>query len=163
MRQYHRRAKHKTERCCQFPPQSHHSSPVISDRSLADGFRLLAWFKFDFGGVCALTKRIRNWTGAPRSPQRTPDFLWSLMVLAHFMRLSLKKAAHAGVGGAPCRRSEYLSRIRRAKPTKAFNRSARKSVRNISFSAQVRFGEPGAPVQFLLGPAGAQTPARIIC
>jgi hypothetical protein len=28
--------------------------------------------------------------------------------LAHFMRLSLMKAAHAGVGGAPCRKSGYV-------------------------------------------------------
>jgi hypothetical protein len=48
--------------------------------------------------------------GAPRSPQRTPDFLWSLLALAHFMRLSLNKAAHAGVGGAPCRKPGYVGR-----------------------------------------------------
>jgi hypothetical protein len=30
-----------------------------------------------------------------------PDFLLNLMALANFMRLSLMKAAHAGVGGAP--------------------------------------------------------------
>jgi hypothetical protein len=52
----------------------------------------------------------RESTGAPRSPTRTPDFLSSLLVLAHFMRLSLMKAAHAGVGGAPCRKSGYVGR-----------------------------------------------------
>jgi hypothetical protein len=52
----------------------------------------------------------RNWTGAPRSPQRTPDFLWTLLALAHFMRLSVMKAAHAGVGGASCRKSGYVGR-----------------------------------------------------
>src|ERR1700691_4114618 len=62
------------------------------------------------GGVCALAKPNRNWTGAPRSPQRTPDFLSSLLALAHFMRLSLLKAAHADVGGAPCRKSGYVGR-----------------------------------------------------
>jgi hypothetical protein len=36
--------------------------------------------------------------GAPGSPKRTPDFLWNLPALANFMRLSLMKAAHAGVG-----------------------------------------------------------------
>jgi hypothetical protein len=30
-----------------------------------------------------------------------PDFLSNVMALANFMRLSLMKAAHAGVGGAP--------------------------------------------------------------
>jgi hypothetical protein len=36
--------------------------------------------------------------------------------LANFMRLSLMKAAHAGVGGAPRRKSGYLGRKRWAKP-----------------------------------------------
>jgi hypothetical protein len=49
-------------------------------------------------------------TGAPRSPQRTPDFLPSFLALAHFMRLSFMKAAHAGAGGAPCRKSGYVGR-----------------------------------------------------
>jgi hypothetical protein len=35
------------------------------------------------------------------------------MALASFMRLSLMKAAHAGVGGAPCRKSGYVGRKRR--------------------------------------------------
>jgi hypothetical protein len=61
-------------------------------------------------GVSFLINPSRNWTGAPRSPQRTPDFLSSMVALAHFMRLSLKKAAHAGVGGAPCRKSGYVGR-----------------------------------------------------
>jgi hypothetical protein len=30
-----------------------------------------------------------------RVPHVPPDFLWSLVALAHFMRLSLLKAAHA--------------------------------------------------------------------
>jgi hypothetical protein len=38
---------------------------------------------------------------SPGSPKRTPDFLWSLLALASFMRLSLMKAAHADVGHAP--------------------------------------------------------------
>jgi hypothetical protein len=38
-------------------------------------------------------------TGAPRSHQRIPDFLSNFLALANFMRLSLKKAAHADVGG----------------------------------------------------------------
>ncbi len=58
----------------------------------------------------------RDQTGAPRSPQRTPDFLSSLLALANFMRLSLMKAAHAGVGGAPCRKFGYVGRKRWAKP-----------------------------------------------
>jgi hypothetical protein len=52
---------------------------------------------------------------------RTPDFLWSFMALASFMRLSLKKAAHADVGGAPCRKSGYVGRKRWGEaPTIAF-------------------------------------------
>ena len=46
------------------------------------------------------------------SPQRTPDFLSSFLALANFMRLSLMKAVHAGVGGAPCRKSGYMGRKR---------------------------------------------------
>jgi hypothetical protein len=62
-----------------------------------------------------------NRTGAPRSPERTPDFLSSVLALAHFMRLSLMKAAHAGVGGAPCRKSGYVGRKRRGEaPPNAF-------------------------------------------
>jgi hypothetical protein len=57
-----------------------------------------------------------NRTGAPRSQQRTPDFLWSLLVLVNFMRLSLMKAAHVAVGGAPCRKSGYVGRKRWAQP-----------------------------------------------
>jgi hypothetical protein len=38
------------------------------------------------------------------------DFLLSLLALAHFMRLSLMKAARAGVGGAPSRKSGYVGR-----------------------------------------------------
>jgi hypothetical protein len=30
----------------------------------------------------------------------TPDFLWKLVALAHFMRLSLRKGAHAAASGA---------------------------------------------------------------
>jgi hypothetical protein len=41
------------------------------------------------------------WTGSPCSP----DFLSSSLALTNFMRLSLMKAAHASVGGAPCRKS----------------------------------------------------------
>ena len=62
------------------------------------------------------TKVGGNRTGAPRSPERTPDFLSSLLALANFMRLSLMKAAHAGVGGAPCRKSGYVGRKRWAQP-----------------------------------------------
>jgi hypothetical protein len=44
---------------------------------------------------------LQVWTGAPRSPQRTPDFLSSLVALTNLMRLSLMKAAHAAVGWRP--------------------------------------------------------------
>ena len=43
--------------------------------------------------------------GAKRQPSPDPDFLWSLLALAHFMRLSLTKAAHAVVSSAACRKS----------------------------------------------------------
>ena len=29
-----------------------------------------------------------------------PDFLWNLVALAHFLRPSLRKGAHAGISGA---------------------------------------------------------------
>jgi hypothetical protein len=35
-----------------------------------------------------------------------------MLALATFMRLSLMKAAHVGVGGAPCRKSGYMGRKR---------------------------------------------------
>ncbi len=62
-----------------------------------------------------------------RSWGLTPDFLCSLVAPAHLMRLSLMKAAYDG----PVQCS--VQEIRDAP----------------SFSAQVRFGEPGAPVLFL--------------
>jgi hypothetical protein len=42
------------------------------------------------------------------------------MALANFLRLSLRKAAHAGVGGAPCRKSGYVGRKRWAQPNDRF-------------------------------------------
>ena len=57
----------------------------------------------------------------------TPDFLRSLVAPAHFMRLSLKESRIRG--RVQCSVQEI-----RAAP---------------SFSAQVRRGEPGAPVLFL--------------
>src|ERR1700691_270260 len=59
------------------------------------------------------------------------DFLWSLVALVHLMRLSLLKAAHANLFSAACRKSG-----------------------SPSFSTHVRWGERGAPVQFLWGSAG---------
>jgi HlyD family secretion protein len=50
--------------------------------------------------LCLKTKS-EPWTGAPRSPRRTPDFLSRFMALANFMRLSLTKAAHADASGSP--------------------------------------------------------------
>jgi hypothetical protein len=60
-----------------------------------------------------------------RNGGASPDFLLTLMSLTNFMRLSLMKAAHAGVGDAS------WQEIRVAP----------------SFSAHVRWGERGAPVQ----------------
>jgi hypothetical protein len=62
--------------------------------------------------ISSLNRGLWFWTGAPCSPKRTPDFLSSLLALANFMRLSLMKAAHAAVGGAPCRKSGYMGRKR---------------------------------------------------
>jgi hypothetical protein len=41
-----------------------------------------------------------------------PDFLSSSLALTKFIRLSLMKAAHASVGGAPCRKSGTMGRKR---------------------------------------------------
>ena len=60
------------------------------------------------------------------APSVHPDFLSSFLALTNFMRLSLMKAAHASVGGAPCRKSGAVGRKRRAKP---HNRSWPKSER----------------------------------
>ena len=43
-------------------------------------------------------------------PSVHPDFLSSSLALTNFMRLSLMKAAHAPVGGAPCRKSGPMGR-----------------------------------------------------
>jgi len=105
--------------------------------------------------TAALGEPDKNWTGAPRSPQRTwaendvfrllllvqrlfarryrksycglpPDFLLSLLALSSLMRLSLLKAAHVDVG--ECHVAGNPGRL--------------------SFSAQVRWGERGAPALF---------------
>jgi hypothetical protein len=104
-----------------------------------------------------------------------PDFLWTLVVLTSLMRLSSLKAAHAVMDGATYRKSgsasgrivavDCLLRI----PTcfdglnvhsthaKSFGGGLRPS-----FSALVRWGEPGAPVQFLLGSVRVQTPPQLL-
>jgi hypothetical protein len=53
-------------------------------------------------------------------PSVHPDFLSSSLALTNFMRLSLMKAAHASVGGAPCRKSGNAGRKRWAKPFDRF-------------------------------------------
>jgi hypothetical protein len=99
--------------------------------------------------------------GCPRfAPAYPPDFLLCLVALANFMRLSLMKAAHAALGGAPCRKSGNLGRKRCFSNaftpcTRALARSnavcsqSRDDRRGCapSFSAHVRLGEHGAPVQ----------------
>src|ERR1700723_3911928 len=72
--------------------------------------------------------RLRESTGAPRSPKRTPDFLSSLLALANFTRLSLMKAAHAGLGGRPVQEI----RIRGPKTMGAAQRSLSLDYRQIS-------------------------------
>jgi hypothetical protein len=55
----------------------------------------------------------RFWTGALNvRPGVHPDFLSSSLALTKFMRLSLIKAAHASIGGAPCRKSGTMGRKR---------------------------------------------------
>ena len=76
------------------------------------------WFANCLGRMALTPSRDRR--VPPRSPKRTPDFLSRLVALANFMRLSLMKAAHAGLGGAPCRKSGYVGRKRRAKPYDCF-------------------------------------------
>jgi hypothetical protein len=81
-----------------------------------------------------------------------------LLALANFMWLSLLKAAHAGVGGASYRKSGYMGRERilsmlslhpqRFLILAAVFSPAWQSVGRSfapSFSANVRFGEYGAP------------------
>src|ERR1700691_4098311 len=74
---------------------------------------MLLLSKARFEGI----QQMRSWVA-------TPDFLCSLVAPAHFMRLSLKKAAYAVASSAAYRKSAYAP----------------------SFSAQVRSGEHGAPV-----------------
>jgi hypothetical protein len=53
-----------------------------------------------------MTLQKSRWIRGPEGrssklqPSPDPDFLWTLLALAHFMRLSLTKAAQADVGGA---------------------------------------------------------------
>jgi hypothetical protein len=60
----------------------------------------------------------RKATGAQRLPQRTPDFQSSSLALTHFMRVSVMKAARAGVGGACAgiriRRSKMMEVVQRS-------------------------------------------------
>jgi hypothetical protein len=88
------------------------------------------------------------WTGAPCSPQRTPDFQSSLLALAKFMRLSLMKAAHAGVAGAPCRKPGYMGRKRIS--SNAFTQSTRVLAPGRSLFSGVVALEGAAP--HLFGP-----------
>ena len=58
------------------------------------------WAENDMFRLLFLADRLRkSYGGLP------PDFLWSLVALANFMRLSLLKAAHANLFGATCRKS----------------------------------------------------------
>ena len=73
-----------------------------------------------------------------------PDFLHAApdkTACAAFSKESRMKLANAT---KPHRKSG-------GSPPQPFANQSAKSNRNISFSAQVRFGEPGAPVQFLMG------------
>jgi hypothetical protein len=74
-----------------------------------------------------------------------PDFLWSLVALANFMRLSLKKAAHAVVSSAAYRKSGSPRLFR---PTYA-PRLAGAGLANV--------GHPSYPLAFLLGEPAVNT------
>jgi hypothetical protein len=62
-------------------------------------------------------------------PQVPPNFLWSLVALAIFMRLSSPKAAHVVVGWSHVQEirvaKAYLGRKRRAKPHNRFKLSVK--------------------------------------
>jgi hypothetical protein len=78
-------------------------------------------------------------------PNKTgdPDFLFAALdttACAAFSKESRMRCANA----------IKLHRKSGRSPPWLFAKSNSESSRNISFSAQVRFGEPGAPVQFLL-------------
>jgi hypothetical protein len=94
------------ERCCPSPEPSN------------SGVKRLPKVTYKFGSaeLCLIAESDGGWTGAPRSPQPTPDFRCNVLALANLMRLFLTKAAHADVGGAPCGKSGYVGRKRRAKP-----------------------------------------------
>jgi hypothetical protein len=92
-------------------------------------------------------KPTENLTGAPGSPKRTPDFLSSFLALAHFMRFSLMKAAYAGVGGAPCRKSGYVGRKRWAQPNERLLKT-----RNWHFLSDL--SPPSTSIHYGMNPAG---------
>jgi hypothetical protein len=64
---------------------------------------------FDFAQARLYATRVSNLGRVPQVRAGVPpDFLLCLLALAYFMRLSLMKAAHAALGGAPCRKSGNL-------------------------------------------------------
>jgi hypothetical protein len=112
-------------------------------------------------GLKSFTK-VFGWGRVPHfRPSVHPDFLWNSLALTNFMRLSLMKAAHASVVGAPCRKSGTMGRKRIL--SKAFaplhedscswlqsscpRSSSSERGCAPSFSAHVRSSEHGAPVQ----------------
>jgi hypothetical protein len=52
-----------------------------------------------------LSPRVYTYLQEKKKEGLPPDFLWSLVALANFMRLSLLKAAHAVMSGAAYRKS----------------------------------------------------------
>jgi hypothetical protein len=86
-----------------------------------------------------------------------PDFLSSSLALTNFMRLSLMKAAHAFVGGAPCRKfgtmgfSNAFTALHEDSCSWLQSSCPRSSSTGRgcapSSSAHVRSSEHGAPVQ----------------
>ena len=49
-----------------------------------------------------------GWIEKQQVPYATPDFLLRLVALTNFMRLSLRKAAHAAASSAPWQESGYV-------------------------------------------------------
>jgi len=68
----------------------------------------------------------------------------SLLASASFMRLSLMKAAHADVGGAPCRKSGYVGRKRWAQPDDRFYRIDNESKPETAATRKPCFARPQA-------------------
>ncbi len=71
----------------------------VEKRTGAPGSHQRTWDDIDFFPLLFPGQVTKALEGLP------PDFLWSLVELGDFMRLSLQKAAHANMGDAAYRKS----------------------------------------------------------